>query len=153
MRTVTDPQTIADHLGIHTAIAAYAFGLDERRWEAWDDVFTDDAIIDFRPMGGKRETPAQMSERLSAPDPRWLFAQHPVTNTVVRLHGHTATAYSDYLVETGRLGEQPGELVRVSGGGKYEDTLVRTDAGWRISERLVFLKWKHTRRESDEVPR
>ncbi|GAA4743419.1 nuclear transport factor 2 family protein [Nocardioides endophyticus] len=150
---MTDLRTVADHLGIQAAINTYAYGLDERRWEAWDEVFTADAVIDFRPMGGRLETPAEMSGRLSAPDPAWLFAQHPVVNVVIRLDGDTATAYSDYLVETGRRSDTPGELVRVSGGGSYEDTLVRTEAGWRISVRLVHMKWKQTRRVHDEIAR
>lgn len=144
---------LADRIDIQAAIFLYAYGLDERRWDAWDDVFTDDAVIDFRPMGGKLETPAEMSGRLGAPDPAWLFAQHPVTNVVVRIDGDGATAYSDYTVETGRRAAADGEIVRVSGGGKYEDTLVRTPHGWRISERLVFMKWKSVRTVKDEISR
>lgn len=143
----------ADRLEIQSVIALYAYGLDERRWDAWDDVFTDGAVIDFRPMGGRLETPAEMSGRLGAPDPAWLFAQHPVTNTVVRLDGDTATAYSDYIVETGRRAATEGEIVRVSGGGKYEDRLARTPGGWRIVERLVFMKWKSVRTVKDEISR
>lgn len=150
---MTAPHLVADHLSIQTAINLYAYGLDERRWEAWDNVFTAEAVIDFRPMGGKLETPAEMSGRLSKPDPAWLFAQHPVTNIIATINGDTATAYSDYGVETGRRGDEPGEIIRVSGGGKYEDTLVRTPSGWRISQRLIYMKWKTTQRLRDEITR
>lgn len=144
---------LRDRLDIETALRNYAYGLDERRWEAWDLVFTEDAVIDFTPMGGKRETPAAMRARLSKPDPAWLFAQHPLFNTIIELDGDQATAYSDYLVETGRRGDEEGELVRVSGGGSYVDTLRRTENGWRISVRQVSMKWRETRRVRDEVKR
>ncbi|KAF0962769.1 nuclear transport factor 2 family protein [Rhodococcus sp. T7] len=144
---------LQDRLDIEKALRHYAIGLDERRWEEWDLAFAADAAIDFTPMGGKRETPAQMRERLSKPDPAWLFAQHPLYNTVIELAGDTAKAFSHYQMETGRRGESEGEIVRVSGGGAYEDTLARTDAGWRITERRVFMKWKETRRVRDEVTR
>ena len=36
---------------IETALRHYAYGLDERRWEAWDLAFAPGAIIDFTPMG------------------------------------------------------------------------------------------------------
>ncbi|MBK1787089.1 nuclear transport factor 2 family protein [Prauserella cavernicola] len=150
---MTDIQELCDRIGVETALRHYAYGLDERRWEAWDLAFTDDAIIDFTPMGGRRETPAEMRARLSAPDPAWLFAQHPLVNTIVELNGDEATAYSDYLVETGRNGGEDGEIVRVSGGGSYVDQLRRTENGWRIHTRLVSMKWRETRRVRDEITR
>lgn len=150
---MTDLGTLADNVAIQTAISTYAMGLDERRWELWDQVFTEDAVIDFRPMGGKLETPAEMSGRLGRPDPDWLFAQHQVTNVVITIDGDAATAYSDYGFETGRRTGSPGEIARASGGGKYEDTLRRTEAGWRISERLVFLKWRESRTVPDPIAR
>lgn len=144
---------LRDRIDIETALRNYAYGLDERRWEAWDRAFTPDAVIDFTLMGGKRESPAEMRARLSKPDPAWLFAQHPLVNTIVEIDGDEATAYSDYLVETGRRGSEEGEIVRVSGGGSYVDTLRRTEDGWRISIRRVSMKWRETRRVKDEITR
>jgi 3-phenylpropionate/cinnamic acid dioxygenase small subunit len=144
---------LQDRLDIEKAMRHYAIGLDERRWEEWDLAFAPEAAIDFTPMGGKRETPDQMRERLSRPDPAWLFAQHPLFNTVIELDGDTATAFSHFQMETGRRSDVEGEIVRVTGGGSYEDTLIRTADGWRITERKVFMKWKETRRVKDEVAR
>ncbi len=144
---------LQDRVDIEEAMRHYAVGLDERRWEEWDLAFSADAAIDFTPMGGKRESPAQMRERLSKPDPTWHFAQHPLYNTIISLDGDSATAFSHFQMETGRRAETEGEIVRVSGGGSYEDTLARTDDGWRIVERKVFMKWKETRTVKDEVER
>jgi 3-phenylpropionate/cinnamic acid dioxygenase small subunit len=144
---------LQDRLDIEKAMRHYAIGLDERRWEEWDLAFTADGVIDFTPMGGKCETRDQMRERLSKPDPAWLFAQHPLFNTVVAVDGDTATAFSHFQMETGRRGAVDGEIVRVTGGGSYDDTLVRTPEGWRITERVVRMKWKETRTVKDEVSR
>ncbi len=148
---MSDP--LQDRLDIEKAMRHYAVGLDERRWEEWDLAFTAEGIIDFSPMGGKRETRDQMRDRLSKPDPAWLFAQHPLYNTIVAVDGDTATAFSHFQMETGRRGAAEGEIVRTSGGGSYEDTLARTPDGWRITERKVFMKWKETRTVKDEVTR
>jgi 3-phenylpropionate/cinnamic acid dioxygenase small subunit len=148
-----DLTALRDQQEIETALRQYAYGLDERKWEAWDLAFTADAVIDFTPMGGKRETPAQMSARLSRPDPNWLFAQHPLINTVIEITGDVAVARSDYQMELGRKGEADGEIVRTSGGGSYVDRLRRTAAGWRIYQREVSMKWRETRRVTDEVSR
>ncbi|MDT9592127.1 nuclear transport factor 2 family protein [Nocardioides zeae] len=144
---------LVDRAAIEDVVRRYAVGLDERRWELWEGVFTDDAVIDFTPMGGRKETPAEMRARLGAPDPEWLFAQHPVSNTVVEIDGDRAKAWSEYGVETGRRTATPGELRRMSGGGSYVDRLVRTGAGWRIAERRVSMKWKRTETTTDEVDR
>lgn len=146
-------EELRDRIEIEAALRNYAYGLDERRWEAWDLAFAADAIIDFGPMGGNRETPAEMRARLSKPDPKRLFAQHPLVNTIIDLDGDDATAYSDYLLETGKLGDEDGEIVRVSGGGSYVDQLRRTADGWRITSRLVSMKWRETRRVKDEIKR
>ncbi|UGQ11101.1 nuclear transport factor 2 family protein [Yinghuangia sp. ASG 101] len=143
---------VRDRLDIERAMRHYAVGLDERKWDEWDRAFTADGIIDFTAMGGKRETRDQMRERLSKPDPTWLFAQHPLYNTVVAVDGDTATAFSHFQMETGRRAAD-GRVTRVSGGGSYADTLARTPEGWRITERRVFLKWKHTFTVEDEVER
>ncbi|MBM9464094.1 nuclear transport factor 2 family protein [Aeromicrobium sp. YIM 150415] len=144
---------LRDRLDIEEAIRRYATGLDERRWDHWDLAFTAAGIIDFTAMGGKRETRDEMRERLSRPDPDWLFAQHPVVNTVITLAGDHATAFSHFQMETGRRSGSEGEIIRTSGGGAYEDELVRTEAGWRIAERRVSLRWKETRRVRDEITR
>jgi 3-phenylpropionate/cinnamic acid dioxygenase small subunit len=144
---------LQDRLDIEKAMRHYAVGLDERRWEEWDLAFTPEGVIDFTPMGGKRETRDQMRERLSKPDPAWLFAQHPLYNTLITLDGDRATAFSHFQMETGRRAESDGEIIRVSGGGSYEDTLECTADGWRITERMVHLKWKQTYTVKDEVKR
>ncbi|MCW2495296.1 nuclear transport factor 2 family protein [Jatrophihabitans sp.] len=151
--STTENGTVSDRLDILAALNNYAYGLDERRWDRWDLVFTDDAVIDFTPMGGKREAPGEMRARLDKPDPDWLFAQHPVANTVITIEGDRASAYSDYRMELGRRSDTDGEIVRTSGGGAYEDTLLRTPAGWRISERRVSMKWRQTSQVRDEVTR
>lgn len=150
---MSDFDKTADILSIEQALSRYGYGLDERLWEAWDDVFTEDAILDFTPMGGTRQTPAEMAARLSKPDPKRLFAQHPVTNLVIDIDGDTAIVRSEYIVETGRRAETPGDIILSSGGGSYVDEFVRTPAGWRIRLRKISLKWKETRTVRDEITR
>jgi hypothetical protein len=152
-RTETDVQQEAiDRLEIEVVLRKYAVGLDERRFDLWDHVFAKDAFIDFTPMGGKRERPHEMSGRLAASNADWLFAQHPLYNTVIDVDGDTAVAHSDYGLETGRRSpDVEGHIVLTSGGGSYGDTVVRTEHGWRITERVVTMKWKHTRTIVDEL--
>ncbi|MCU1483044.1 MAG: hypothetical protein JWQ19_3830 [Subtercola sp.] len=150
-----DARALADELGIREAIHYYSIGMDERRWELWDRSFTPDGIIDFSPMAGRTEPISSFRERLDVDDPSFVFAQHPVSNTVIDVHGDGATAHSEYTWESGKLAKDSaaGALVRISGGGSYDDELVRTEAGWRIKLRRVSLKWKETRVTIDEAKR
>jgi hypothetical protein len=154
-RTNGSGDRLADRIDIEGLLRTYAVGLDERRFDLWDNVFTDDAVIDFSPMNGRVETPAQMSARLGAADPAWLFAQHPVFNCLITFHDDRATATSDYLVETGRRTSALGgnEIVRMSGGGSYVDRMRHTADGWRIEHRSVSMKWKRTETVVDEIDR
>ena len=53
---------------------------------------------------------------------------HLVTNTVVAADGERVTARSKFLG------------VQRDGSGTYEDVLLRTPSGWRISGRRITLR-------------
>ena len=47
----TDVQALADRLAIHELLARYARGVDEKDWELYRSVFTEDATIDYSSAG------------------------------------------------------------------------------------------------------
>jgi len=56
MSTVMTLQEISDRLEIQDLMVAYSHAVDTRDWDAFDDVFTPDATIDYTEMGGSRGT-------------------------------------------------------------------------------------------------
>ncbi len=47
-------QEISDRLEIQELLVRYSHAVDTRDWEAFEHVFTEDAVIDYTEMGGPR---------------------------------------------------------------------------------------------------
>ena len=45
-------RVLADRLELEQLVVRYAYAIDERAFERLDDLFTPDAYIDYRAMGG-----------------------------------------------------------------------------------------------------
>ena len=129
-----DLQEISDRIEIQDLLARYTHAIDQRDWDALDRVFTPDAYIDYSAMGGAAGGLMEIKEFLAGAMPMFEIFQHLVGSSVVDLDGDTATARTichNPMVLRG--GDDPHLLVC---GLWYRDKLVRTPAGWRISERV-----------------
>jgi len=119
-----------DVLAVQRIINLYGVLIDDERWDDLAEVFTDDAVLEVRPlawtMRGVREIAAGYSG-IRHP------LGHHMTNTVLA-GGSTddeATGITKFITV-----RQDGS----SGTGVYEDRFVRTPAGWRIAERVAKLR-------------
>lgn len=101
--------------------------LDGRAWDRLEDIFTVDAVFDASTLRVDRyESRDEIAAGFAA-------IGHPVshhsTNVVVIVNGRIdASAVSKFLVPL-----RGGKVI----SGEYRDRLLRTDDGWRITERLV----------------
>jgi ketosteroid isomerase-like protein len=130
-------QEISDRFEIQDLLVAYCHAIDTRDWDALDDVFTDDAVIDYTEMGGTRgglaATKAFLAEALAG----FTSYQHLAATSAVDIDGDTArgrTICHNPMI----LGPPPGTdgPTRILFAGLwYRDVFVRTPAGWRIRER------------------
>ena len=129
-----DAQEISDRIEIQDLLARYTQAIDQRDWDALDQVFTPDAYIDYSAMGGESGGVSEIKEFLARVMPMFESTQHLLGSSVVDIDGDTANARTichNPMVLTG--GDDPHLLVC---GLWYRDKLVRTPAGWRISERV-----------------
>lgn len=111
----------------------YAEAIDTRRLELLRDVFTPEATEDFRRLGHKANGVDAIIAFIDNAIARWTRTQHTITNIVS--DGETASCYFvAYHVKP------DGGLFEV--GGAYYDTLVRTDDGLRIAERILEPLWE-----------
>jgi len=137
-------QEVSDRLEIHDTITRYSYGLDQRLWKQWDLAFTPDAILDFSTVGLSEMTTAAARELFTKSDPIRHGGQHLLLNTLITLAGDTATARSELLLFTSVKTDVEGKAQLNSGGGWYDDDLVRTADGWRIRRRAAHMKWIKT---------
>ena len=129
-----DIQEISDRLEIQDLLARYTDAIDRRDWDALDAIFTTDAWIDYRSVGGAAGNLAEIKKFLDDSFKLFESTQHLLGSSVVNIAGDEATARTichNPMVFKG--GRDPSLLVC---GIWYRDRLVRTADGWRIAERV-----------------
>ncbi len=107
----------------------YATAIDSRQYQLLSTVFTAEADLDYGEVGhwiGAAEV-TEFMDRAHAGAANTL---HRMSNQVIAVHGDSATArtYVDALI----LGPDGSGVNAI---GYYDDEVVRTVDGWRISKR------------------
>ena len=132
-------EEISDRLEIQDLLIAYSTAIDTRRFDDLDRVFTPDAYIDYRAMGGVDGHFPEVKAWLAQVLPNFPAYAHMLGNVDIRLAGDSATSRTLCFnpmvlgVPPDSGGEQPQVLFC---GLWYEDEFVRTADGWRMSRRV-----------------
>lgn len=134
-------QQISDRLEIEQLLVDYAHAIDLARFDDLDGIFTPDAYIDYRAMGGIDGRFPEIKLWLKSALERFPHRQHLVTNISIKLDGDGASVRSACI---NPMGLASGGAERVLFFGLwYVDKVVRTPAGWRISERVEERCYAH----------
>ncbi|WP_319456770.1 MULTISPECIES: nuclear transport factor 2 family protein [unclassified Mycobacterium] len=107
----------------------YATAIDSHQYSLLTEVFTDDAQLDYGVVGQWTGS-AEVAQFMEAAHSGAAHTMHRMTNQVIDIDGDTAQVrtYVDALI----LAENGSG---VNPAGYYDDHVVRTDDGWRISLR------------------
>lgn len=143
-------EEMSDRLEIQDLFARYSFAIDDRDWDALDDVFTPDASIDYTAAGGVRGTLPQIKLWLAQVMARFSGYQHMVATTKLKLAGDSATSRT-ILFNPMVVDKDGGKQVFFIGLW-YCDQLVRTEQGWRIRERIERFSYAHNAPDMLSVP-
>lgn len=130
--------SLADRTAIIDLTIAYCWALDTRQWDALDDVFATDVTAELAAplMHGVEAIKARVARALVPLDD----SQHMVTNHQIVIDGDRATCRCYLHAQHVRNGVEGGDNFVI--GGRYEDTMVRTASGWRISHRRLVSMWR-----------
>jgi ketosteroid isomerase-like protein len=129
-------QEISDRLEIQDLIARYCHAIDRRQLDELDSIFTPDAVIDYTAFGAPRAGLAEMKAFLVEALGLHSAYYHLAATSRIVLSGDTAECHTichNPMVLSG--GEGRKDLFYVCGLW-YHDVLLRTPAGWRITERV-----------------
>jgi len=140
----TDLAALLDRLAIQDLLTRYCKAIDGDDWELLDTVFTPDAHIDYTSSGGVKGAYPEVRAWLAQVLPGFPVKQHLVSNFDVVVDGATARSRCYFYNPMGRPKPEGGVSLFFVGGW-YVDRLVRTDAGWRIRERLEQQSWVDVR--------
>lgn len=138
-----------DRAAIAELLSRYAQGCDRRDLDAVGGCFTEDAQAEY---SGKR-LPRGVAHIVAhmAPLAQLPASQHLVGSVSVEIDGDAATASSYTTAHLVRAVDD-GHVV-IHRGLHYADKLVRTPAGWRISERIHRVLWSTSQPTVWPVPR
>jgi hypothetical protein len=136
--------TALDYIEIEQLVRKYAWAIDTCSNDGFDyaDLYTPDGVFingenGERWQGRERLAEAAGGNGRGCPFPAMPLS-HLILNLVIEPTADGAVGKS-YLVYPGRNGEFADEKHRGHDGG-YQDTYVKTAAGWRFQERVhVFL--------------
>ena len=123
---------ISDRLEIQQLLADYCAAIDTRRFDDLDRVFTTDAYIDYRAMGGIDGRYPEVKAWLAQVLPAFANYAHMLGLPTIELAGDTATARTFCFNPMVFGGDTPATMLL---GLWYDDEFVRTPAGWRMSRR------------------
>ena len=126
----------AHKLAIQDLQVRYSVAIDSGDYNILDDIFTPDAVgIYGRPYIGIEEIKKAMFDGCDY----LTSVQHLNGNHWASIQGVNATA-GCYLHVIQHLVDTPGGDLHEM-GGVYDDQLIFTDNGWRITERKITIKW------------
>lgn len=125
-------EEISDRLEIQQLLIAYSTAIDSRRFDDLDQVFTTDAYIDYRAMGGVDGRYPEVKAWLAEVLPNFPAYAHMLGNVDVRITGDTATSRT--LCFNPMVLGGDGQVLFC--GLWYDDEFVRTAEGWRMTKRV-----------------
>ncbi len=130
MTASDDIRKLADELAIRTLFDEYCLRLEINDFEEWLALFTQDSVYEVfrRELTGHDEIRDMLSQ---AP-----HGVHIGGAARIELNGDTAETVQNYQF----IGEDP----ETSNAGWYYRTVVRTDAGWKISRTRVKMQKSKT---------
>jgi uncharacterized protein (TIGR02246 family) len=134
-----------DQVAIEQLLNRYCHKLDRGEIDAVLELFADDAVLIPEYEGGARhagrEAVRAWYTRYGANTIAAVQGlRHKISTVMIDVTGDTATA-SCYL-DADSISKTNGKRSLV--GGRYEDRLVRTPAGWRIAERRIIIDYAST---------
>lgn len=131
---------LMDKHAIEQVYIRYCEVVDAKEFALLSEVFTPDTYHDYTQSLGPGVVITGLEQLVDAmktnlgPSSNCGATQHNVGNFRIAVDGDTATAKVNYYAVHRGLGEYEGALYSM--WGLYDDNLVRTPEGWRISHRI-----------------
>lgn len=132
----------------------YALSIDTRDWALHRSIFTDEIHMDFSSYSGQPGSSMSADAWVSGLKPLFTglqATQHVMTNPIVDVDGDAARLRM-YMKAEHFLNNDSGSF-DFAIGGYYDDRLVRTDAGWKISSVTLNVFWSRGNRHIMELAR
>ncbi|MDC0880763.1 nuclear transport factor 2 family protein [Hellea sp.] len=142
-------QEISDRLEIQDLLMSYCEAIDTREWKLLNEIFTDNAIIDFTEAGGIKGNLKEIKLYLEKALKPFLSMQHMMGLPKIEVDG--LTAQSKTMLFNPMVIERNKSPHTFFVGLWYFDKLVKISGSWKIASRYESLSYFHNVPE-DFVP-
>ncbi|MEM7288290.1 MAG: nuclear transport factor 2 family protein [Actinomycetota bacterium] len=133
----------ADFTEITSRVYQYAYGIDLRDWDLYRSIFADEVTVDFSSYnrgGGPRTMSSDDWVANLVPLFTGLDAsQHSMSNPLVDIDADEARCRM-YMQAAHFLFDDPEPEFTI--GGYYDDRLLRTGSGWRVTAVTLTVWWR-----------
>jgi ketosteroid isomerase-like protein len=129
-----DQREMLDQFRIERLLKRYASAIDAKDYDRLDACFTPDAWIDYTGAGGVAGRYPVIKNWLREVLEPIVEMQHFISNVELEFDGDHATG-TTYTCNVNGIRDAAGVVRHMIVGAVYSDCLVRTDEGWRISQR------------------
>ncbi|KKC02378.1 nuclear transport factor 2 family protein [Mycobacterium nebraskense] len=130
--------TDSDVAAITQLVNLYGLAVDSQRWELFDRIFTPDVDADYGATSHWTDRDRFKADFAAFHDP-FDSTQHTMSTHVVHIEGDRASSFCNGGWRL--LRRSAGGDPLWDGTGWYDDALVRTPGGWRISRRVCRITW------------
>lgn len=128
-------QQLSDRCDIEDLTVEYCHLIDQQQFDKLENIFTEDAFIDYTAMGGIKGSRSEIIQFLDQSMGVFHATQHMISNHQIQLNGDTAEGRIICFNPMDlNLGEGKNQVFFL--GLWYVDKYVRTAEGWRIKERI-----------------
>lgn len=132
-----DLTDILDHAAVFDLTVDYCTALDSGDWDALRVVFTAEATA--RLGGTDHDGIDEIIERCSTALTGLDASQHMISNHRIHVDDDHASCTCSVQAQHVRAAADGGPNYIV--GGRYDDQLLRTPDGWRITRRVLTVLW------------
>jgi len=129
-------EEISDRLEIQQLLVDYSTAIDNRRFDDLDAVFTADAYIDYRAMGGIDGQYPEVKAWLAEVLPNFPAYSHMLGNLSITFSGDTAKSRVICFNPMVLGGSEGTDQQVLFCGLWYDDEFIRSEAGWRMTRRV-----------------
>jgi 3-phenylpropionate/cinnamic acid dioxygenase small subunit len=133
-------QEISDRFEIQDLLYHYADIIDQKKFDELRNVFTADAHIDYSVYGGAVGTLEEIIRFLKEAMAIFPNTHHLNANMQIKIDGDHATGRVMCFNPQEMSMEKSTDTFLL--GLWYVDKYIRTDAGWKIKERVEEKSWK-----------
>ena len=134
-------QALSDRFEIQDLLANYSHTIDTQNFEALDDIFTTDAIIDYTAVGGAKGNLSETKSYLAKALSKFSGMQHMLGLPQIKIDGNEASGRT--ICFNPMVLDRDGAPHVFFVGIWYVDKLVRTERGWRIQHRAEEFSYFH----------